>query len=353
MSAESRPVPPLLRRTRAAATPAAEPVSIRPDWAGGPLPALINAELPGLDLAAWATANRAVVDRLARQSGAVLLRGFALSGPADFRAAMAALADEVLGYGERSSPRSEVVDGVYTSTDHPPEQPIMLHNEQSYTRDWPMRIAFFCQTPPGTGGRTPLADSRRVLARLSPGTVTAFERHGVRYVRNYLPNVSLSWQEAFQTTERDVVERYCRAADISFAWVGGDRLRTSQNRPAVRRHPVTGELTWFNHALFFNVASLPDGVSADLRSAVAEDDLPYNTYLGDGSSITQATIDELRGAYEAETVGFDWQRGDLLVVENMLVAHAREPFTGPRRILVAMADPYRSAVVRAGAGGPR
>lgn len=330
---------PLIRRREADRTG----VLVQRDWQDRTLPALVRAQTPGLDAAAWVRANRDTVDRLTRTAGAVLLRDFAVAGADAFREVMAALSDDVLGYGERSSPRTEVRSGVYTSTEHPPDQPIVLHNEQSYTLDWPLRIVFFCDVAPAEGGRTPLADSRAVLARLSPAVVDRFERHGVRYVRNYLPGISLPWREAFQTDSREEVERYCRATGIHCEWLGEDQLRTHQVRPAVHRHPHTGERTWFNHALFFHVTSLPPEVSAGLLAALDERDLPYQTYYGDGRSIEDDVVDELRAAYEAQTVAFDWKRGDVLVVENMIVAHAREPFRGPRRILAAMADP-RSAV---------
>ncbi|MDG4819577.1 MULTISPECIES: TauD/TfdA family dioxygenase [unclassified Micromonospora] len=327
-------------------------VDVRPDWPDGPLPALVEATVPDLDLAAWLAGNRDTVDELARRHAAVLLRGFAVTGPADFRAAMAALSGDVLSYGERSSPRSEVTEGVYTSTEHPADQPIVLHNEQSYTLNWPLRIVFFCETEPAAGGRTPLADSRRVLARLRPETVAGFERRGgVCYQRNYLPGISLSWQTAFQTDSRAEVEAYCARARIEAQWVGEEQLRTRQVRPAVREHPVTGERTWFNHALFFHVTSLPDEVSAGLRRALAEEDLPYQTAYGDGTPIGADVLAELRAAYAAETRSFPWRRGDVLLVENMLAAHAREPFTPPRRILTAMSDPVTAPELAATAGG--
>ncbi|MFC5943835.1 TauD/TfdA family dioxygenase [Micromonospora harpali] len=335
MTEQSRVAPAIGRRRRDRSL-----VDVRPDWPGGPLPALVEATVPDLDLAAWLAGNRDTVDELARRHAAVLLRGFAVAGPADFRAAMAALSGDVLSYGERSSPRSEVTEGVYTSTEHPADQPIVLHNEQSYTLNWPLRIVFFCETEPAAGGRTPLADSRRVLARLRPETVAGFERRGgVCYQRNYLPGISLSWQTAFQTDSRAEVEAYCARARIEAQWVGEEQLRTRQVRPAVREHPVTGERTWFNHALFFHVTSLPDEVSAGLRRALAEEDLPYQTAYGDGTPIGADVLAELRAAYAAETRSFPWRRGDVLLVENMLAAHAREPFTPPRRILTAMSDP--------------
>ncbi|MFI7433605.1 TauD/TfdA family dioxygenase [Micromonospora haikouensis] len=349
MTEQSRVAPAIGRRRRDRSL-----VDVRPDWPDGPLPALVEATVPDLDLAAWLAGNRDTVDELARRHAAVLLRGFAVAGPADFRAAMAALSGDVLSYGERSSPRSEVTEGVYTSTEHPADQPIVLHNEQSYTLNWPLRIVFFCETEPAAGGRTPLADSRRVLARLRPETVAGFERRGgVCYQRNYLPGISLSWQTAFQTDSRAEVEAYCARARIEAQWVGEEQLRTRQVRPAVREHPVTGERTWFNHALFFHVTSLPDEVSAGLRRALAEEDLPYQTAYGDGTPIGADVLAELRAAYAAETRSFPWRRGDVLLVENMLAAHAREPFTPPRRILTAMSDPVTAPELAAPPDGAR
>ncbi|RST18333.1 TauD/TfdA family dioxygenase [Streptomyces sp. WAC05374] len=318
-------------------------------WEGRSLPALVRAHAPGAPLPEWVAANRDRIDELAHRAGAVLFRQFGVAGPDDFRAVMDALSPQVLAYGERSSPRSKVSDGVYTSTEYPADQPILLHNEQSYTAKWPTRIVFFCERAATSGGRTPLADSRRVLARLRPATVAKFEQLGVRYVRNYLPGISLPWQEAFQTERRADVDAYCAGADITAEWVDDDHLRTAQVRPAVRTHPVTGERTWFNHALFFHVTSLPEEVSTGLREVLDEEDLPYNTYYGDGSRIEDDVLAELRAAYEAETTAFDWQPGDVLLVENMLVAHAREPFEGPRRILTAMSDAVSAGAVVSGA----
>jgi alpha-ketoglutarate-dependent taurine dioxygenase len=311
------------------------------EWNGRALPALVRATSPGADLARWIGDHGGTVDELARRAGAVLFRGFAVRDDLDFRASLEAMSSRVLDYGERSSPRSEVSDGVYTSTDYPADQHIVLHNEQSYTENWPSRIVFFCERAASKGGRTPLADSRRVLDRLRPETVAKFERLGVRYVRNYLPGISLTWQEAFQTERREDVEKYCEGAGITVEWVDEEQLRTSQVRPAVRLHPFTGERTWFNHAAFFHVTSLPEAVSKGLLGVLDEEDLPYNTYYGDGTPIEQETLDEMRAAQRAETTGFDWEPGDVLMVENMLVAHAREPFEGPRRILAAMTDPIR------------
>jgi hypothetical protein len=58
------------------------------------------------------------------------------------------------------------------------------------------------------------------------------------------------------------------------------------------------------------------------------------------SSAAAATVEQIYEAYRQEQVAFDWQTGDILMLDNMLCAHGREPFVAPREIAVAMAEPY-------------
>ena len=108
----------------------------------------------------------------------------------------------------------------------------------------------------------------------------------------------------------------------------------------MRTHPKTKEAVWFNHALFFNIYSLEASVRESLLSVVDAADVPFNTFYGDGSPIELPVLDQIREAYQQEQVSFNWREGDMLILDNMLVAHGREPFTGPRKIVVTMADPF-------------
>ena len=307
--------------------------------AGGRLPLVIQSNSAEVDLAAWATRHRETIEAELLKHGAILFRDFAVNALGDFEKFTRAISRELVEYGERSSPRTRLGRGVYTSTDHPPDQHILLHNEQSYTLNWPMKIWFFCRQPAPQGGRTPIADSREIYRRLDRALVRRFEEKSVMYVRNYGDGLGLPWQEVFQTTERAEVEEHCRRAAIEFEWKDGDRLRTRQVRPAVRTHPKTGELVWFNHALFFHVSSLDTAARAALAS-LAEEELPFNTLYGDATPIDPAVMEEIHEAYRQATVSFAWQAGDILMLDNMLVAHGREPFSGPRKVVVSMADPF-------------
>jgi alpha-ketoglutarate-dependent taurine dioxygenase len=185
---------------------------------------------------------------------------------------------------------------------------------------------------------TPLADCRRVLARLSPETRQRFITKEWMLVRNFNDGFGLSWQEVFQTEDRVAVERYCRANRIQVEWKDDLRLRTKATRSAIVRHPRTGEQIWFNHVMFFHVSSFEAGMRNALLQEFGQYDLPSNTFFGDGGVIEADVMDEIREAFERETVMFPWQRGDLLVLDNMLVAHGRTPYEGSRQILVGMAQ---------------
>jgi alpha-ketoglutarate-dependent taurine dioxygenase len=309
-----------------------------------PEPFLLNVTpaLPSLSLASWITDHHDWIRSALRSYGALLFRGFGLDSPDAFGCAVRAVSPDPLGYLERAAPRIEVAEKVFTSTEFAHDQWIPFHHEMSYSHNWPTLIYFYCEIPSVQGGATPLVSERAVFRQIPEEIRQRFERHGVRYVRNYGPYLDLPWQEAFQTEDRAAVETYCRAAGMNFRWTEGDSLRTITVRQAVSRHPDTGEEVWFNHAHLFHVSNLPAEVSAILTEEFGAEGLPRNVFYGDGAPIENDVVDLIRRLYGDAAISFPWQRGDLLILDNFLVAHGREPFQGQRRILVAMSDLYVS-----------
>jgi alpha-ketoglutarate-dependent taurine dioxygenase len=296
-------------------------------------------------LSAWARGNHPLIRQLLSDKGAILFRGgFAVDGLEEFeRFAHASAEGAPVKYTERSSPRSEIRDRIYTSTDHPADQSIIMHSEQSYNLDFPLRICFHCAEPAASGGRTPIASNRAILEKLSSDSVERFRRKGILYQRYYYPGIGLSWQEAFGKQSRADVEAYCAARDIRCEWRGSNRLRTTQVRPALRAHPYTGEETWFNHGWFFNVESLGGEKAALIKECMPEDEYPTQTYWGDGSRIEVGVLGELRAAYDECAERFDWRAGDVLLLDNMLVSHGREPYEGRRAVYTFMQDLVKEA----------
>ena len=314
------------------------------------IPLLVQPAVDGVDLLAWAASNREFLASLLLKHRALLFRGFDVKTAGELeRFIEATSTGRMLEYRDRSSPRHQVRDKIYTSTDYPNDQSIFLHNEGTYWLTWPMKIYFYCQHAATVGGATPIADVRRVYSRLSPAVRQRFIDRQVLYQRNFNHGFGLTWQTVFQTSDPAVVEDYCRRNAIDFHWLSDGRLRTRQVRPAVARHRVTGEWVWFNHATFFHISTLEETLREVLLSEFAVEELPFNTYYGDGGEIEAEVLEELRGAYEAERVRFGWEAGDVLLLDNMSVAHGREAYEGERKVLVGMAEPCSRREVEEGA----
>lgn len=308
-----------------------------------PVPRLITTRQDGVDIASWVAHHRSVVLELMHDAGALLFRGFGVDSVERFDRFARALSPDLAGYTERTSPRKQLAPSIYTSTEHPRDQYIQFHNANSYAHRWPLKIWFCCLTAPLVGGRTPIADCRDVLRHLDPRLVDEFTDRGIRYLRNFRRGVGLGWEETFQTSDPAVVRRYCSDARIEIELFEGDRLRTRQRRHAIAHHHTTRARTWFNQAHLFHTRGLDPAIEASLRRTYREDDLPRHAYFGDGAPIPDSVIDDVFEAYGKAEVSFAWRRGDVMLLDNMLVAHARTPFEGERLIAVTFAEVYQPA----------
>ena len=309
---------------------------------GNSLPLVISPAVDGVDLAEWTTSNRDQVDAYLDEHGAILFRGFGLEGAEDFEPVAASITSDLFAeYGDL--PPGGTSERVYQSTPYPPDKTILFHNESSHLPTWPLRQFFFCITPAQEQGETPLLDCRLVAERLDPGILSEFETKGLLYVRNFSPGIDVSWQDFFKTHDRTEVESACAGEGMSCEWKAGDSLRVTQHGPAVLHHPRTGEKLFFNQVQLHHVYCLDPETRESLRVLFAEEDMPRNVYFGDGSVIPDEVMERIGQLYEEICVEGRWETGDLIAVDNMIVAHARRPFVGQRKILVCMGEMVRAA----------
>lgn len=325
-----------IRRKAMTVTPA-DLVKAAPLPPGQSLPLMLQPAVDGVDLAEWAGNNRDFIQDNLLKHGAVLFRGFNLPTAADFEKVMTAICGELYDeYGDL--PRTGVAGKIYQSTWYPADKTILFHNESSHMSRWPMKIAFFCVKASETGGETPLLDCREVCRRLDPAILDEFARKGVVYVRNFSPGLDVSWQKFFHTEDRQVVEKTCHDAGMTCEWVGADSLRVKQACRAVVNHPKTGERLFFNQVQLHHPYCLDEATRASLLSIFKEEDLPRQVLFGDGSRISDGVMKYLGDLYWQTAVAAPWQEGDMVLLDNMLVAHARNPYTGQRKIVVGMGE---------------
>jgi alpha-ketoglutarate-dependent taurine dioxygenase len=320
-----------------------QPVDLAPAELVGPgyltsgerLPLVLRPAVAELDLAEWTRNNLAFIETELLKHGAILFRGFQVDSALSFEQFALAICPELFNEnGEH--PRGVISGKVYTPVFYPPDKQLLWHNENSFNHRWPTKIWFCCLSPAQSGGETPLVDSRRVFELIDPQIRKKFAEKQVMYVRNYKSGLGLDWQTVFQTSDRAEVERRCREALMEFEWKAGDLLRTSCVRPAFVRHPRTGESVWFNQAQHWHISCLEPAVREVLTSSFAAEDLPRHCYYGDGSHIEDSVMQEILGVYRELEVSFAWQAGDIVMLDNLLTAHGRNPYVGERKLLVAM-----------------
>jgi hypothetical protein len=304
---------------------------------GETLPLLVEPAVDNVDLHDWAKNSRSLIEAQLHKHGAVLFRGFGLSTVDDFEKLALALCPDLFGeYGDL--PREGVSAKVYGSTPYPADQAILFHNESAHLPRWPMKQLFFSMIAAQKGGETPLLDGREVYRRVDPKILQRFTDKGLMYVRNFVAGYDVPWHEFFRSKDRAEVERSCHDAGMECEWVGADNLRIRQRSRAVAKHPKTFDMVWFNQVQLHHPSCIEPKTRASLRALFKEEDLPRNVYYGDGTPIEESVMNELGELFWKTAKMFPWLPGDAILLDNMLTAHARMPFEGPRKIVVAMGE---------------
>jgi amino acid adenylation domain-containing protein len=299
-------------------------------------PLVIEAASSDIDAVAWARAQRDYIEASLCTHGGILLRNFGLRTPQEFEAFAEVIEPELYGgYGDL--PKKEGGRNTYRSTPYPERQMILYHNESSHLERWPRKQWFFCEQPSPVGGATPIVDCREMLRHLPAEVVAEFERKELLYVRTFTPRLDVSWRDFFKTDSKAQVEHRLALAGTAWRWLDDETLQTRTRCPAVITHPVTGESVFFNQVQLHHASCLEADAREDLLAVAGGlDRLPRHVTYGDGTPIDDQTMAVVGRAYEACAVRFDWRQGDVVMLDNMLAAHARDPYEGPRKIVVAM-----------------
>ena len=305
--------------------------------------------------ARWYRNHQNIFESMLLEYGCLLFRGFALRCTADFQTITQCYREHAFGYIGGATPRKKIDGNVYESTRIPATLKIGLHQEKAYMAHYPQKLAFFCQQPAEQGGETVLCDMRAVTRRLPPELIEHFRAARILYLRNFRApttpdnepkNIHMRqyhrpWDEVFLTSDPRQIEQLCRDTQLDYGWLADGSITVSHVGSATLPYRLSGQEIWFNQlsTQHNNARSLGVSGYAYIRRAY-RDKLarPYDVRLGDGTPIAQEEIDPIYDALEMEQIAFPWHSGDMLLIDNIAVAHGRNPFKGQRDIQVALFD---------------
>ncbi|CAF3545309.1 unnamed protein product [Rotaria sp. Silwood1] len=241
--------------------------------------------------------------------GAILFRDFPISNALEFDTFARTFNWIQLPYVGGAAPRQQVTDIVFTSNESPPSEPIPFHHEMAQVPKFPKHLLFFCELPSKSGGQTPIAYSPMVYNRINnalPDFVRKLEEKQIRYTR-ILPDgddpqsaIGRGWQSTYQTKDREHAEQVCREQG-------------------------TGKKSWFNSI-----------VAAYMGWSDKRNDGKKAVTFADGEMMNEKDIHQCATILDESSVSFTWQKGDVLLIDNRQVLHARKSFEPPRRILAAL-----------------
>lgn len=290
------------------------------------------------DLICWLEDNRNQLASLLVEAGAFLFRGFDVTAEQFESVARSGTPDLVL-YTGGGSPRTHIGGKIYTSTEYTAEREIPLHCEATYFQKPPEFIWFYCQQVANTQGETPLGDMRQVFSRLDSEIIEVFQGKGVQYIYN-LHNgngFGRGWRQAFNTDDRDEVEQWLNSIESSYSWMSDGTLSVRLIAPAIRKHGGAGFEVWGNQAVNWHVCSQGERMAAAIKQLYKDVyRYPKHALFGDGSVIPDSYIKSISMTLSRAETTFCWQEGDILLCDNQFIAHGRRPYTGNRRVLVAM-----------------
>ncbi|MCL4129784.1 UNVERIFIED_CONTAM: hypothetical protein GTU68_052000 [Idotea baltica] len=225
-------------------------------------------------------------------------------------------------------------DRVFTANEAPPEVTIFFHHEMAQTPIYPGKLFFFCEHAADTGGATPLCRSDVLFSMMEvqlPEFSKNCEEKGLKYT-NVMPaandpnsGMGRSWQSTLRSETKEEAEGRLKELGYSWEWLADGCLKaTTPVLPAVR-DLGNGRKAFFNQL-----------IAAFKGWKDERNDPSKSITFGDGSPLDIEAVHKV--AELAEEIAFDvpWQAGDVALVDNYAVMHARRTFTGTRKVMASL-----------------
>jgi len=271
--------------------------------------------------------------------GAILFRGFNINTVNDFEYLVSSLPISNLAYIGGDSPRTKLSKKVYTSTEYPADQSIALHNEMSFSNNYPKYLFFYCELPSSQGGETPLADNRELYKQLPASLIQKYQQKKLKYVMNLHSGYGIgkSWQDVFETDSRDELETILNRRGVTYSWKN-ENLKIIEIVQPVINHPKTKEWIFFSQAHQWHPSNLDYDTYESLIEMITETDFYHYVCYADDEPLDKEELELTRKIIDNIKIINPWKKGDFLFIDNLLCMHGRNPFKGERKIRLSLAN---------------
>ena len=241
-------------------------------------------------------------------------------------------------------PVSAGKDIVFTANESPPDQPIPFHHELAQTPKPPEYVFFYCDTPSESGGETPLIDSTlvyRFVKENHPEFLHTLVLHGARYIRT-LPveddpssPIGRSYKSTWNVGSKEELDtRLSTVQGCSWEWQPDGSVRvTTEAVPAIRLVGDHAQNLVFQHTFANSI------VAAFLGWQDSRNDRHEALRFGDMSRMPEDVLQSIADFMHTHRVLYQWKHGDIIALNNQLVMHSRNPFTGRRRVFASIWGP--------------
>ena len=299
---------------------------------------IVKSEKDNKNLKFFLKSNWSKLQKKYKKNGLLLFRGFDVKDLNDFNQAIKSIHKKVVNYTEGSTPRSKVKGKIYTSTEISSKRQIPLHNEMSYTSQYPKNLWFYAHKVSSKGGYTTVADSSKIYKQIPKEFKNKFEKKKVMYIRKYGIGFDLSWQKTFNTQSKIKVEEYCRKKKIKFSWTKKNNLVTWQVHRFSIYNKFLKKRIWFNQAHLFHHSNIDKKKKILLKKIFKTNFYSRDSKFGDGSDIPKDYFVKINRILEKNSLNIKWKKNDILLINNLAISHGRRKYSGDRKVYVAMTN---------------
>lgn len=249
--------------------------------------------------------------------------------------------------------RPLLAPNVAPANEAPKDVLIYNHNESPQVPHAPEYIFFYSHRAPAVGGETPISSSLELFQRAKeeiPDFIDTLAAKGIlsrvtyKVEQQYAGGSTLKQAFGKEITDSDdaatrkakveaQIRRYNRDGHTTWEWTDDDQtLVLTHHLPAIRVHPITKQPTLFTGlAAYYKNFLAPDAPKSSRRNVTQQ-------LYGDGTPIPEEYLKKLAEITEQIRVLHKWQRGDVLVYDNVVAQHGRQPWEGEQADRVVLAS---------------